>query len=250
MIALRRIRPFALSGLLHGAVVVLLLNFAGWRTPIAAQVSFPVVLLGPGDVVASLPGAPTARSEPPPSTTESSATHREAVVAASTIQPPGEPFIGPASDQAELTEVLVETNNGATATAEPPDVEIETAADEYSDALRDAIFGGGGCNLADYLRARLQADPRVLDGLARLPRQARSVANALMVWDGEWVEVSDGGSAISLMIRANIESIVQSAPAPCREMEVTGPNFIILEDPRGATVLVVGSGAWRWSDLL
>ncbi|MBC7768925.1 MAG: hypothetical protein H7124_09065 [Phycisphaerales bacterium] len=251
---IRRARPLAVSAGLHGGAVALLLAFAALDAPISATPSAAAtVLLGPGDVVASAPGTATftfetvdASSEMPDSELPITL---ERVVAEAPIQPNGELDIAaldePIDSEELQTDLLMATLSISESAAGSP----ATATPLRSDAL-SAMHGGGGCNVADYLRASLQADQRILDGLARLPRQARSVANAVMVWDGAWVEVSVTAAPISQMLRASIEDILRAAPVSCQELQVTGPTFIILEDPRGATVLVLGSGAWRWGDLI
>jgi hypothetical protein len=77
------------------------------------------------------------------------------------------------------------------------------------------------------------------------------VANAVMLWDGGWVEArASPGEDLLQPIRQAILAGLASAPPECRDHWMSGPRFIALADQRQSTVLALGSGAWRWSDLL
>ncbi|CAN5132251.1 hypothetical protein BH10PSE4_BH10PSE4_05410 [soil metagenome] len=107
------------------------------------------------------------------------------------------------------------------------------------------------CQLTDQLQARLANDPQVLAALARLPRDARSVANALMLWNGGWVGSDNGNNAQALnAIHASIAAAITNASPDCRNLPVLGPRLLSIPDASGATLLVIGSGEWRWDDLL
>jgi hypothetical protein len=101
------------------------------------------------------------------------------------------------------------------------------------------------------LQAAFQGDPKVHDELALIPRQARSVANAVQLWDGVWVDPrAVGGPAIADPIRAAIVAVVSQAPAGCHDQPVLGPRLFAVVDPRGTIVVALGSGQWKWTDLL
>jgi hypothetical protein len=107
------------------------------------------------------------------------------------------------------------------------------------------------CQMTEQVQARLADDPQVLLALAHIPRGARSVANALMLWDGAWVGSRQDDQAQALgVIRGVIVEAIATASPDCRALPVLGPRLLSIPDPSGATLLVVGSGAWRWDDLL
>ncbi|MEP6967243.1 MAG: hypothetical protein ABI906_04110 [Pseudomonadota bacterium] len=107
------------------------------------------------------------------------------------------------------------------------------------------------CQLADTLQLALYADPRVEGALALIPRDSRSVANAIMFWDGQWVAVNAlGGEAGLEPIRAAIVQGLATASDACKERLNDGPLFVAVDGPSGTTVLVVGSGPWRVADLI
>ena len=105
------------------------------------------------------------------------------------------------------------------------------------------------CALADDVRAALEAEgPRA--ALARIPAHRRSVAGAVMLWDGRWVR--DGALAeptVARPIRRAVADAVRAADPACAAAPVTGPVVLILPEAAGSLVVVVGSGTWRWADL-
>lgn len=97
--------------------------------------------------------------------------------------------------------------------------------------------------------------------LAALPPGIRTEADAVMIWNGEWraltvpaaadaaVPATSAAPAVS-ELRRTIEALATAAPPACLAVIVPGPLFIPVREPRRTTTLVIGSGAWRWADLL
>ncbi|CAN5443820.1 hypothetical protein BH10PSE5_BH10PSE5_12060 [soil metagenome] len=131
-------------------------------------------------------------------------------------------------------------------TAEPDLLNGEVA---ISVATAASAAAGQSCQLAGWLQQALQQDTGVQIALAKIPRPARSVSNALMLWDGQWVEAPAAATGIAL-IRGALRSGIQAAPETCRDEPMRGPVLITLVDDTGSTLLAVGSGEWRWADLL
>jgi hypothetical protein len=123
-------------------------------------------------------------------------------------------------------------------------------ASALSGSAHATMSAGQDCGLAEHLRQALQRDPAVQAGLARAPRSARSVANAVMIWDGRWVLRPDIEASALEPVRRLIVATVKSASERCREEPLQGPLFIPVAGAHDTTVLTVGSGAWRWSQLL
>lgn len=154
------------------------------------------------------------------------------------------------------------------AAAAPPSVPVEVKlfpvtamvdAPELSDAdlaaapstLAGLAQMGAGCDLSDAVQSRLRASPAALAALQRIPRASRSVADAIMLWDGHWIDArSVGGDAGFAPVRAAVAGAVRAAPASCREAEVAGPRLVIIAGSAGNQVLAFGSGRWAWSQLL
>jgi hypothetical protein len=105
--------------------------------------------------------------------------------------------------------------------------------------------GGGGCNMLRRLQTALRKDAMVQAAVAEA-HQGRPI----MVWNGDWVRhPSQEGSGLAA-VREAIMWEVGFAPPACRTESVRGLVLISLNDRPGSARLVVGSGQWRWSDLL
>ncbi|MDQ2762729.1 MAG: hypothetical protein M3Y22_04345 [Pseudomonadota bacterium] len=139
-----------------------------------------------------------------------------------------------------------------------PPPSIDTAPDPLNDdadqktvaSLSLPGLPGTNCNLGALLQASLQANPRVAAALALIPRQSRSVANAIMLWNEGWIDVpSPSGDTAMAPLRAAIVQTIQDAPADCRDAMNLGPILVPLVEADGATVLALGSGSWRAREL-
>lgn len=109
----------------------------------------------------------------------------------------------------------------------------------------------GGCALAQAVGNAIRTDSAAVAELEALPPQARTQADAVMLWDGRW----QGSEAVSANVTASvlrqvIEQAVRDAEAECREAPVNGPQFIALPGPSRTTMIVIGSGQWHWVDLI
>ena len=102
------------------------------------------------------------------------------------------------------------------------------------------------------VKTALATDPLAQRALIALPATDRSVANALQLWDGDWTSQSTNELSDQLApVRALVVNIIETAPAACRNAQIIGPRFIIVPVQNGADmVIVIGSGPWRWRDLI
>lgn len=108
---------------------------------------------------------------------------------------------------------------------------------------------GGTCDLTDVVQANLRADPELQAALDRLPRSDRSVASAVMLWDGHWIVGASPAARDTLTkIRAVVIATIEAASLPCRTSSQTGPRLMSLRGEPD-TILALGSGKWRWADL-
>jgi hypothetical protein len=120
--------------------------------------------------------------------------------------------------------------------------------------LADFMPSSGGndpdrpCDLAGALATDLGADPAARLALGRLPPESRSVANAVMMWDGDWP--SDTRQGPKALLRAMIQREIAAARPACRDEANTGPRLFLASGAGGAVAVALGSGDWRWSDLL
>lgn len=134
--------------------------------------------------------------------------------------------------------------------AEPQVAERNPLNDPVAQSVIAAAAEGQPCQLGAWLQVALQADPQVQAALSLIPRPARSVANAVMLWDGAWVDAPRGASAGVGAVRLALITGIRSAPATCQTQMIRGAELLTLTDGPETTVLAVGAGQWRWIDLL
>jgi hypothetical protein len=119
----------------------------------------------------------------------------------------------------------------------------------------------GGCRLAEAVGAAILNDVAAMAELEALPAQARTQADAVMLWDGRWQHLAIGvppasaspsnvSNLASSRLRYVVEQELRKAQTECRNAIVNGPQFIALPGVVRTTIIVIGSGQWRWEDLL
>jgi hypothetical protein len=119
-----------------------------------------------------------------------------------------------------------------------------SASDLAGAASADSGGGGGQCDLARQLQGALRKDPLVQAAVAS------SGGKAIMVWNGDWVRSNgEDGKGLAAVREAMLWEIA-FAPESCRTRPVHGLILLSMNTGAGATRLAVGTGVWRWSDLL
>ena len=121
---------------------------------------------------------------------------------------------------------------------------------------------GQGCGMAGVLAKGISESPEAMAAVAALPKEVRSEADAVMLWNGTWLDTGQASvlSAVPVLseltgqdpvtaLKTVILATLAAAPAECREVTSLGPQFIPIAEPGRTTMLVIGSGAWRWSSL-
>ncbi len=110
----------------------------------------------------------------------------------------------------------------------------------------------GGCSLSVRTVEAIATDPAAMAELAALAPAYRTSADAVLLWNGEWLASGQGSSAspVTPALRRVIEQIVTEASPECQAAPTTGPQFLAIPEQGRTTILVIGSGTWRWSDLL
>ena len=214
----------------HAALFALLLGLSP-DPPAGAEIGAMTVSLMPGDAFA-------ATSPQAPAKAKAKAAPPAAVVKAIETPPPPQTDIEP-----QYIDVPVPGSELAERDPlnDPVALSVSTAATNTS---------GEVCQLSEWLQQALQADPQVQAALLGVPRPARSVANALMLWDGEWIEPRMQAGQSVAAIRAALMAGIRAAPQACQTEPVRGPELLSLTEGAGVTILAVGSGEWRWVDLL
>jgi len=105
--------------------------------------------------------------------------------------------------------------------------------------------GGGGCDMARQVQKALRRDPLVQAQVAGAVRA--SAGRPIMVWNGDWVQSQgEAGKGLSAVREAIVWEIA-FAPAACRAEPIRG---LVMMSLNSSARLAVGTGQWRWSDLL
>lgn len=130
---------------------------------------------------------------------------------------------------------------------------------------------GSGCSVATAVAAALIADIPAMEELAALPAEVRSDADAVMLWNGSWLDVTpEAQRQLALTptqpqpltqpltqpptlipeLKRVVTDTVLALPIECQGVETAGPQLIPIPEPGRTTMVVIGSGVWRWSDLI
>ncbi len=130
-------------------------------------------------------------------------------------------------------------------------VPLEVAAPSFESAGSGADSSGPDqCALTETIRTALVDDAALRPALAFIPLSARTVANALMIWDSKWSTLPPRQGGVGLTrIRRIVIASVRAAPVACQSEPLTGPRLIIVPDGTGMIVLAFGSGNWAWSQV-
>jgi hypothetical protein len=93
--------------------------------------------------------------------------------------------------------------------------------------------------------------------LAALPVGLRTEADAVMLWNGSWQPDNAPVLASFTASEGPLEPVknvvltaLNASPADCLNVEIIGPQIIPVQEPGRTTMLVVGSGVWRWSSVV
>ena len=237
----RRALGVALSIATHALIVVLLILFPAPPPMVTEPPPVNVTLVTePPQVPAPAPPAPK-----PPAPAKRSARKTVTKIVAKTKPAPVKPVVvrqamarpKPAPRNVETLEADEEPTGGVN--AELSESQLAGAADAGSGG-----GGGGSCNMAGRVQAVLRKDRLVHAAVAGY------TGKALMVWDGEWVWMrGDIGRGLTA-VRQAIAFEVAFAPEACRSTPMHGLVVFSLNGAYGPVRLAVGSGDWRWTDLL
>jgi len=146
----------------------------------------------------------------------------------------------PAKTTPTIESILAVAGPVSRGDSEVSDAELAGAATAGSGS------GGGGrpCNMAHWLQTELRKDRSVKAALSD------SGGKAIRVWNGDWVRHGEQEGNGLAQVREAIMWHVAFAPEACRAEPVRGLVLLSLADGPGSTRIVMGSGNWRWSDLL
>lgn len=135
--------------------------------------------------------------------------------------------------------------------AEEPEVDVTTRPGETLFPVELPMLAqvtassgpeGEACAIAAAIQADLLVDEAARAEIAAIPFDARSVANAIVLW------VSTPGHVRPVLpaVDALILKRLQSVPEQCLDLDQAGPDFIYATVDNRTVSVAVGSGQWRW----
>ena len=113
----------------------------------------------------------------------------------------------------------------------------------------DSGPSGRNCNMVRMLQTALRKSPGVAAAVVAA-HQSMGGARPITMWNGEWIRTNGEDGAGLAGVREAMMIGIAFAPEPCRSEPVRGPVLISLNDSPGGARLALGSGEWRWTDLL
>ena len=108
---------------------------------------------------------------------------------------------------------------------------------------------GGRCDMVARIQRKLRNDPSVRSALSRARRAPGFEGRPLMIWNGDWVRHGEEDGKGLASLRQAIAVEVAFAPKSCRSQAMRGLVLLSLADGPGSGRVVLGTRAWRWSDL-
>lgn len=134
--------------------------------------------------------------------------------------------------------------------AQPLAPELSIARTDISPDAAQPVAQAAACAPGGQIEQALGADPAIQLAAASAPRESRSVAEAIIVWNQGWSAVADAAAAPLAPVRIIVQRELARLPADCAAEPVLGPRFVAVATAHGTTLFVFGSGRWAWRDLL
>ena len=131
----------------------------------------------------------------------------------------------------------------------------ETSSNQLSEGqlagatTADSGPAGRNCNMVRMLQTALRKNPGIAAAVTAA-HQSLGGNRAITMWNGEWIRTNGEDGAGLAGVREAMMIGIAFAPEPCRSEPVRGPVLISLNDSPGGARLALGSGEWRWTDLL
>ncbi len=130
------------------------------------------------------------------------------------------------------------------------DQEEPLVSPAVSEKNSDAPAGAGNCATLDKVVQSLLADRQADAAVLSLPPEARSIADAVVIWNAGWSEAANTPTAPLAAARASVEQSLSQVPDPCLDEPLAGPRLVPIPAGAGTMFLVFGSGEWTWRQLV
>lgn len=234
----RRLITGALSGAAHAALLLALVLVRPPESAPPAIIEPIPVMLAPAPPEPPPPPAPEPRAETP-----KPAPPKKARTEPKKDPPPPKRIVARVKPAPPTVAPIPAAKTAAYGFTEASDGEVAGAA--TADAGGGGGGSGGGCNMTRRLQSALRKDRQAQAAMAEAHR-----GRPIMMWNGDWVRHPSQEGAGLAAVREAILWEVGFAPEACKTEPQRGMILISMNDGPGAARLVVGSGTWRWKDLL
>lgn len=162
---------------------------------------------------------------------------------------------------ATIALISVNAERPATAVPPPPVLPAKIAKTFEPVAVVSVPDAGEGddaagatveCAPQSALLEGLLRNEGIVDIIRRAPRETRSVADAIVIWNSGWSPVAFAVDSPLARVRLDVEERLGKIEARCLDEPVAGPRLLPIPDGTGAGTifLVFGSGNWTWRALL
>ena len=129
-----------------------------------------------------------------------------------------------------------------------PVAQPAAASDPNSTAL---AAPSGGCATLKVVMTALVSDPAAVTAVINAPPEARSIAEAVVIWNAGWSDAARSLDAPLGPVRTVVEQSLFTVADACLDEQVAGPRLMPVPDNHGGTMFVViGSGNWTWRELV
>ena len=108
------------------------------------------------------------------------------------------------------------------------------------------------CATLGAILETLLLDTVAVEAIRSAPPEARSIADAIVIWNVGWAPTALTDLDPLFVVRTTIERSLSGVADGCLDEAVTGPRLVPIPDASGSrTIFVVfGSGNWTWRALL
>lgn len=128
---------------------------------------------------------------------------------------------------------------------------VDTSPSPTASASLGADTAAAGCALARDAGKAIGQERAAIAELDALPPDIRTSTDAVMLWNGSWLDLGAMPAGIERgALRRVVEGVAANAPPECRNAEAIGPQFIPIPERNRTVMIVVGSGTWHWADLI
>lgn len=110
----------------------------------------------------------------------------------------------------------------------------------------------GQCATLDVVSKAITADSSAVEAVIQAPPEARSIAEAIVMWNAGWSNAASTPDSPLAPARTIVELSLNSIEDGCLDEQIAGPRLIPVPVPDGQRTmfLVFGSGSWTWRELL